>query len=265
MSCTVVSQVRARQKVISKLLNDCASKDFFTTFTASSHWPFRISNDAQSLCRILVLDSSFNPPTNAHTKLIERSIDAYPANFFDGSLLLFSTNNVDKTLTGASVLQRAQMMEILALQSRHNNTAVGFTPYGRFVDKASHIQAWFNTTYQHQQLDPYFILGHDTVVRLLDPKYYDCSVKEALAPFFKTCHLICADRGASSEDDAFWNQIQKEYPITRIQLDPKTSELSSTLAKSVICSKDQTGLDQILDPSVVEFIQSQGNQIYINE
>lgn len=262
MSCTIASQVRLRQQVISRLLENCASKDFFTTFTASHQWPFRIP-DAQQPCRLLVLDSSFNPPTKAHAKLLENSIDAYPADFFDASLLLFSTNNVDKMLTGASVLQRAQMMEILARAS-HHNAAVGFTPHGRFVDKAAHIHAWFNATY-HQQLDLYFILGYDTVVRLLDPKYYECEVKKALAPFFKTCHLICADRGESDDQqrqDIFWDQVQKEYRIQRIQLDPMTSGLSSTLARAAICNKDNAGMDQMLDPSIVEFIQHQEHQIY---
>jgi nicotinic acid mononucleotide adenylyltransferase len=260
MSCTLVSRVLSRQQAIAAILKEHASKDFFTTFTSLPHWPFRVP-DQQPLCRLLVLDSSFNPPTNAHANLLQKSIEAYPANFFDGSLLLFSTNNMDKILTGASTLQRAQMMEILALQSQHNNAAVGFTPHGRFVDKAAHIQSWFHTTYPDRKLDLYFILGYDTLVRLLDPKYYQCGVKEALAPFFRTCHLICADRG-SSDNTMFWEEVQKEYNVQRIQLDPITSEFSSTLARATICSKDQTGLGQILDPSIVEFIQSQQDQIY---
>ncbi|CAO3651926.1 unnamed protein product [Mucor fragilis] len=227
---SVFTRVTERKQLVQDILETNSQSDFYTTFTPSTHWPFKDATSKKS--RLLVLDSSFNPPTKAHAKLLQTSMEAYPAGHFDGSLLLFSTNNVDKILTGASVLQRAQMMEMIALQYPH--TAVGFTPHGRFMDKAKHIRSWFAETYSSSQLELYFIVGYDTMTRLLDPKYYNGTlVKDALAPFFESSHLICADRGI--EDVDFWANTYSTFDqhlIRRIQLDPITSQFSSTLTRS---------------------------------
>lgn len=255
---SVFAQVNEQRQQIQDTLEESAQKDFYTTFRPSTHWPFKDSTSEK--CRLLVLDSSFNPPTKAHAKLLQTSLETYPTGFFDGSLLLFSTNNVDKILTGASVLQRAQMMEIVALQ--YPNSAVGFTPHGRFMDKAKYIHSWFAENYSSSQLELYFIVGYDTMARLLDPKYYNSiPVKEALTPFFESCHLICADRG--QEDVDFWANTYKIFDqnlIQRIQLDPITSQFSSTLAREAIQQRDADQLNTILDPNIVAFVNE--NKIY---
>ncbi|GAN08559.1 conserved hypothetical protein [Mucor ambiguus] len=255
---SMFARVTERKQLIRDILESSAQKDFYTTFSPSTHWPFKDATSKK--CRLLVLDSSFNPPTKAHAKLLQTSLESYPTSYFDGSLLLFSTNNVDKTLTGASVLQRAQMMEMIAMQ--YPNTAVGFTPHGRFMDKAKYIHSWFAETYTSGQLELYFIVGYDTMVRLLDPKYYNgTSVKEALTPFFESCHLICADRG--TEDVDFWVKTYStfgQHLIQRIQLDAITSQLSSTLAREAIQQRHTDQLNTILDPNIVAFVSE--NKIY---
>ncbi|KAK4514274.1 uncharacterized protein ATC70_001865 [Mucor velutinosus] len=255
---SVFTRVTERKQLIQDILETSAQKDFYTTFTPSTHWPFKDATSKK--CRLLVLDSSFNPPTKAHAKLLETSLKAYPTGYFDGSLLLFSTNNVDKTLTGASVLQRAQMMEMIAMQCP--STAVGFTPHGRFMDKAKYINSWFAETHASSQLELYFIVGYDTMIRLLDPKYYNStSVKDALTPFFESCRLICADRG--TEDVGFWVKTYNTFDrdlIQRIQLDPITSQFSSTLAREAIQQRHTDQLNTILDPNIVAFVNE--NKIY---
>lgn len=236
----LVQKVRSRKEVIAKILAQAQGQDFYTTYNPWS---------SRSPHRLLILDSSFNPPTKAHASLLSKALASKPLGYFDASLLLFSANNVDKKLTGASVLQRAQMMELMA-QSFDQEVAVGFTPFGKFVDKAQAIQSWFKTP-----VELYFILGYDTITRLFDPKYYSpVSVKEALAPFFKTCHLICADRGDNNED--FWKGIEQK--VDRIQLDPNTAFISSTLARSLLASSREDGkLNDILDPHILEFIRDE--------
>ncbi|KAL0572912.1 hypothetical protein ABG067_009238, partial [Albugo candida] len=88
------------------------------------------------------------------------------------------------------------MMEIMA-RSFEKNIAVGLTPHGKFIDKASAIASWF----QHP-VELEFILGYDTITRFFDPKYYNVPLKEALTPFFSTCRLVCADRG--QDECQFW-------------------------------------------------------------
>ncbi|KAI9480291.1 MAG: hypothetical protein EXX96DRAFT_537575 [Benjaminiella poitrasii] len=229
MSSNLLSYIKSRQQTISTILEECHHHDFYTTFTSSALWPYK--QTSKTLCRLLVLDSSFNPPTHAHANLLKKSLEAYPSQHFDASLLLFSTNNVDKQLTGASAFQRAQMMELMAVQQNDINIAVGFTPHGRFIDKAKYIQEWFKRKYSKDyDLNLYFIIGFDTLVRFMDAKYYQgLTVKEALATFFDTCRLICADRSLSSSDSqtrqsTFWSQLREdgynEDIIKRIQLDP---------------------------------------------
>lgn len=131
----LVSKIHSRKDTISKILAQAQGQDFYTTY---SPWL------GQSPRRLLILDSSFNPPTKAHANLLSKALASKPSSYFDASLLLFSTNNVDKQLTGASVLQRVQMMELMAHSFDHD-VAVGLTPHGKFVDKAQAIQAWFKT------------------------------------------------------------------------------------------------------------------------
>ncbi|KAJ1959239.1 hypothetical protein H4R35_007662, partial [Dimargaris xerosporica] len=193
---------------------------------------------------VAVLDASFNPPTLAHAKLLQATLQgltatlkdwrdnwtwqgvgkAYGANpwaallsatpagtptngdnpapiapppaiAFDAGLLLLSTANADKQLTGASLAQRLAMLELLVqgLQSANNSPALpvaldvhttlclGLTNSARFVDKLTALRHYVahrhamlglptNTTPQF-----YFIMGADTVSRFFDPKYYATS------------------------------------------------------------------------------------------
>ena len=244
-----------RKKELSQLFETNRDHDFFVTFTSRNSWPISSKQDRQHL---LILDSSFNPPTKAHAKLIEASLSAYTDGYFDNILLLFSINNADKALTGASILERAQMMEILARQFEQYSIAVGFTHHGKFVDKAVSIEAWLSKQ-TSCKIELYFILGYDTITRLLDPKYYDgVPVETALGPFFNTCRLVCADRGGNAnEQDLFWKKVYQKYRsdiFKRIQLDSTTCQLSSTLAREAIACQDKK-VEAILSDDMIEFIK----------
>jgi len=67
-------------------------------------------NDGAEI-RVGILDSSFNPPTNAHLQLL---LVAAAQFHLDTYLLLLSTKNADKELHGASMIDRLMMMEIVA-------------------------------------------------------------------------------------------------------------------------------------------------------
>ncbi|KAL0085093.1 hypothetical protein J3Q64DRAFT_1745508 [Phycomyces blakesleeanus] len=290
---TILSTVRSRSKTILSEIKASttatSSHDFFITYSRNLNvWP----NKANAACNILVLDSSFNPPTLAHRALLTESLASFPKDYFDASIVLFSTRNVDKQLTGASVLQRAQMMEIMARQfgdttnsintstKALENIAVALTPHGRFIDKSIHIQTFFKHQFDaNVTIKLYFIMGFDTITRFLDPVYYPEGRDTALEPFFRHSHLICADRPGSGNDNAevFWSERQKEEEglgtgtgteavscpyntkkITRIKLENRVSCLSSTLARNKIkqsySTKDTTGLEEILDKDIIQFI-----------
>lgn len=254
------------------------STDFFLTFSPKTKH-IRTSNNTNE--RFLILDSSFNPPTKAHSSLLSHTLAAYPPNFFNASLLLFSTKNADKHLTGASILQRAQMMEILARQWDEEEIPVyvGLTTQARFIDKLTVIQTWYQQQQQQQkqkhnndygnvhkeQLELFFILGYDTITRFMDAKYYSpLKVEDALAPFFSTCYLICVDRPGfndKEEEDhekSFWSLPQVQYYMNRIRriptLDGSTSSISSTLARKLITEQNYLELNEVLDLDIIQFI-----------
>jgi nicotinamide-nucleotide adenylyltransferase len=228
---------RQRQDEISDLIEKNKQTDFFTTKTPND-WPPK--------GRLLILDSSFNPPTHAHLNLLRKASEAYSPGYFNASLLLFSINNADKKLTGASVVQRVQMMELVS----GDMAAVGCTTYGRFVDKATAIRSQFPGT------ELYFIVGYDTMVRLLDPKYYETTVQEALQPFFHHCRLVCADR--EPFDEHVWADIQTTYGdlIQRIRLDSHVAALSSTEARKAIHSNDRPLMESIMPPIIVDYLEN---------
>lgn len=251
-----LAAVRARQHQIAAELASHKTSELFFTYTGAGAWPNR--RPSQERCRVLVLDSSFNPPTKAHYSLLTTAIQQYPPHFFSGQLLLFTTRNVDKQLSGASVLQRAQMMEIVARQQP--DIAVAITQHGRFIDKARCLQQWIQ-----EPVDLYFIVGYDTITRLLDQKYYEVPVQEALDPFFQSCRLVCADRPGFDTDQVvsqFWKSaiIQRyQDAIQRIQLsDNELATLSSTRARN---AGDSAELDTIVDPDIAAFIRTE--KLYI--
>ncbi|KAI9309004.1 hypothetical protein BJ944DRAFT_259254 [Cunninghamella echinulata] len=253
------------------------STDFFLTFIPKTKHT-RSSNNTND--RFLILDSSFNPPTKAHSSLLLHTLASYPPNFFNASMLLFSTNNADKHLTGASILQRAQMMEILARQWDEEAIPVyvGLTTQARFIDKLTVIKTWYqqqqlqkqnhdygDVNVDKEQLELYFILGYDTITRFMDAKYYSpLKVEDALAPFFSTCYLVCVDRPGFNEKEekdnekSFWSLPQVQYYMHRIRqvptLDGSISSISSTLARKLITEQNYLKLNEVLDLDIIQFI-----------
>ncbi|KAF9303139.1 hypothetical protein BGZ74_004271 [Mortierella antarctica] len=170
-------------------------KPFQTTLTATSSWPFTVDRppSVSRPTRIAVLDSSFNPPTLAHYHLLKAASKVG----CDAVLLLLATNNVDKGQTGAGAVERLEMMEAMALNSIQSekedsalrHMAVGLTIHARFMDKAQPIL----DTYPPNTVQLSWIMGHDTMTRLFDPKYYK-DVHTDMAPFFEQCDVICSSR-----------------------------------------------------------------------
>jgi nicotinamide-nucleotide adenylyltransferase len=108
-------------------------------------------------------------------------------------LLLFSTSNADKAPKPASFPHRLVMMSIFAqsLFSKLKKDSVaidiGLTTEAFFNDKAAAI------TESNEYLDGLkqtYLLGYDTVIRFLAPKYYPKfdPPLSALNPFFNAGH-----------------------------------------------------------------------------
>jgi hypothetical protein len=83
------------------------------------------------------------------------------------ALLLLAKQNADKAVVGASLVQRMQMMELLAADDDTGRTCCGLTGHALFVDKAAALQALCAPGARVHML-----VGFDTWIRITDPKYY---------------------------------------------------------------------------------------------
>ncbi|GAM82901.1 hypothetical protein ANO11243_008870 [Dothideomycetidae sp. 11243] len=154
---------------------------------------------------LLVLDSSFNPPSKAHELLARSALQSVPQQGHPGPvrlLLLFSTHNADKAPSAASFDQRLALMSVFAedLVSRMRNDQsaaisspgidIGLTTEPYYTDKSAAIAE--RSDYAAAGAVHVHIMGFDTVTRLFTPKYYPSfdPPLSALNPYFDAGHLL---------------------------------------------------------------------------
>ncbi|SCU95079.1 LAMI_0F00870g1_1 [Lachancea mirantina] len=150
--------------------------------------------------KLLVLDSSFNPPHWAHYNLVQSAFEHYKAQNLH-VLLLLSVNNADKKPQPASFDERMDMMMLMAQLLTRNfiPTSAALTVFGKFAQKSAAIHQELGAT-----LPLVYLVGFDTLIRIFDAKYYiPHAPAEALKDFMTTTQFYCLTRGASglSESD----------------------------------------------------------------
>ncbi|KAJ3179048.1 hypothetical protein HDU85_005003 [Gaertneriomyces sp. JEL0708] len=221
--------------------------------------------------RVAVLAASFNPPTIAHSTLLEEALKVQPLEedkvtsdaqeedadglAYDASLLIFAMNNPDKPLTGATVGDRVQMMDALAETVARSAAVplvavgVGVTDGGIFFDKARILRSFF-TLRGMSNVFLYFIMGYDTVTRFFDPKYYKDDMVQEMGQFFGHSRIICASRGGTENGhdplQEWLIKASSENPLVRrfsryiLQIPDWSTNastvacLSSTMARSLM-------------------------------
>ncbi|KAM0428628.1 hypothetical protein ACHAPT_006991 [Fusarium lateritium] len=154
---------------------------------------------------LIILDSSFNPPTLAHAGMARSALRAR-----DGGrlMLLLSVNNADKAPKPASFPVRLGMMEAfgreLAREVEGLEVDVAVTTMPFFHDKARAIvQSGF---YGDEQPTQTFLAGFDTLVRIFNPKYYgEGGMRRALGPFFEGARV----RVTTRPDDT-WGGVEEQ-------------------------------------------------------
>ncbi|KAJ3189065.1 hypothetical protein HK101_008970 [Irineochytrium annulatum] len=201
-----------------------------------SVWPtWEDCKDYHMLPEVLILDSSFNPPTKAHEAMITIAHATIASSEFVRTastlscepavtrnlpiILMLSINNADKGEIKEAAHKRLSMIHRLAV-GLHKTIQVGdiivaCTTEARFVDKALAFQSVFPRTSLR------FIVGYDTLIRLFDPKYYAGTVSAALTPLFDpmmgNASLIVFDRlkgkGDRSELDEFLSERETKFLV----------------------------------------------------
>ncbi|KAI9734799.1 MAG: hypothetical protein M1818_006786 [Claussenomyces sp. TS43310] len=148
-----------------------------------------------STSTLYVLDSSFNPPTRAHLRIARTALTEDAGTAPKRLLLLLATQNADKAPKPASFEQRLAMMSIFAGDLRRHLQApsetdagaagetaaaaaaaaailsidIGITKCPYFVDKAAAIA---RADFYSDETTQVHLTGFDTLIRILDPKYY---------------------------------------------------------------------------------------------
>jgi len=205
--------------------SDCRFK-VIRTVTSSSNPSSSNSNSALqppfSPRTLLILDSSYNPPSRAHLALASSAVASLSSSS-SRLLLLFSTHNADKAPSPASFTHRLAMMILFAedLQAhlyQRDSTSVripvdiGLTTAPYYTDKSTAIATEEPLAYPSKPTHIH-LLGYDTLVRFLAPKYYSKfdPPLSALSPFFGGGHrLLVLLRPDSSSDNAVTGDSEEE-------------------------------------------------------
>ncbi|KAJ2219319.1 hypothetical protein IWW45_009354, partial [Coemansia sp. RSA 485] len=206
--------------------------------------------------RVGVMDSSFNPPHYCHGAYMEclGIMELAPATAaghrearvldIDAYLMLLSSTNADKKLSGASLEQRMRMVDMLATtvaqdtsadtwhlwksreqfdRSNLHNMAIGMVNTPRFVDKCVAVadivrQEWLrggsgsdadtdtDSATEAPRVLSYFAMGWDTLIRFFDRKYY-VDYETEIRSFFDNGGRIAYSRRTGFPDvdvDAFF-------------------------------------------------------------
>lgn len=199
-----------------------------------------------------VLDASFNPLTLAHEALIHHAQNAFN---FDEIVLLLAKTNVDKALFGADLGQRLAMMVNYADSDTQLGTCLSIAgcSHARFIDKARALREHFSPNAQI-----YFLVGHDTLIRIFDPRYYTDMPAE-LKVLFSLCHIVSANRENPSRE-VFHRFMSRPAcaPFTNrvhpLQLPPSFGNISSTEVRKRILSGDP--ITDLVPESIAQFIET---------
>jgi nicotinamide-nucleotide adenylyltransferase len=189
-----------------------AGTDAFTVFTQVAAASAPAGSPSPRPGTLVVLDSSFNPPTRAHLRMATSAIqsaaqarDRAPADV--RLLLLLAVNNADKAPKPAAFHLRMEMMRLFALdlldypaggdevKAKAAPTLgeaglavdLGLTTLPYFHDKSRAIA---ESGVYEEECQQVVLAGYDTLIRIFNPKYYgEGGLRAALDPLFARARL----------------------------------------------------------------------------
>lgn len=189
----------------------------------------------------IVLDSSFNPPTKAHQKMLEIALDGHNAVV----VISLSLNNADKgSLNEEDVGRRSRWMKLLQseLPSDQSSLAVLLHTAPLFLQKEIALRLLLPNVKRIT-----FIMGDDTAERMFNryyyPDYNQQGLKSAFEGFLQRCVLLVFTRrfreGKLRDKLRIWTnqminyeQVDKSVSIVTLQED--LIHVSSTIARNLL-------------------------------
>ena len=208
-----------------------------------------------------ILDSSFNPPTRAHLSLARTAAPGARI------LLLLATKNADKPAAPASFEDRLEMMHRLAGALQTRNIDIAITKHSLFVAKAADIAREYRGASQT------YPMGFDTLVRVLDAKYYTGPEgMHVLDDFFGGANrVLCQLRGEGldAQREYFENLRRGDVAGCRREWADKIDvveagpDISSSAARETVAKGNSAALEEMLTAEVVEWVKSRG--LYVKD
>ncbi|KAI1381169.1 Nucleotidylyl transferase [Hypoxylon crocopeplum] len=246
---------------------------------------------------LLVLDSSFNPPTLAHQRMALSALSdhAYTDAGSHASrvLLLLAINNADKSPKPAAFPQRLAMMYIFARDLLSTTAAtecagidVAVTTEPYFHAKSAAIASC--EFYRGEQteikgegegaMEQIYLTGFDTLIRIFNPKYYPhASMAAALDPFFAHARLRVTTRtddewGDATEQRAYLEQLRRGGELENVggrtgwagrvdMVDGRRDGevvVSSTKVRDAVLRRDWKALELLVSEGVAAWIREEG-------
>lgn len=240
--------------------------------------------------QLIVLDSSFNPPTKAHAQMAQSAIlNANTEIANTRLLLLLAVNNADKAPTPASFPSRLNMMDGFG-----RGLLEQFGPHGLEIDVAVTTMPYFHTKSnlisqsfaQQISTEQVFLTGFDTVIRVFNPKYYGdgyatvststgmTPMQVALGPLFNRARLRVTMRpddgwGSAEDQHEYIGRlgrgeldhlgVDKDW-ISRIELvdGANGAGISSSKVREAVLNGNAAVVDYSVDAEVREWIGLEG-------
>ena len=205
---------------------------------------------SQKRGRLGIFPASFNPPTRAHLALIRK---AGRGGHLDEVLVLLDAQAIDKKIIGADLEDRVIMLKILF--QKDPKVSIGISNRGLFVEKMLPLRRMYPSS-----LSFIFIVGFDTILRVMDKRYYS-NRDETLDMLFGLCEFLVANRDGKEEnsfEEFFSRDENQRYrnKVSFITLPSRFSFLSSSFIRKLI-AKGQP-VDKLVPASVLRFIEKKG-------
>ena len=197
--------------------------------------------------RLGIFPASFNPPTLAHLALIR---EAKKQGKLDEILVLLDIQAMDKEPVDATFEDRLAMLK--RVFRRDPKVSIGLSNQGLFLEKLRPLRALYPTS-----SEVVFIVGFDTILRVMDKKYYR-NRKKSLDELFKQSQFLVANRD-HYEETAFKMLFRKREnkiygdKVVFFTLHPKYSSISSSLVRERI-TKGQP-VDGWVPAAILQFVR----------
>ena len=200
--------------------------------------------------RLGIFPASFNPPTQAHLALIRK---AMRLGNLDEMLVLLDAQAMDKGIIGAGLEDRVIMLK--RLFQRDPRVSIGISNRGLFVEKLEPLRAVYPSSIVFT-----FIVGFDTIVRVMDKRYY-ANRDKTLHRLFSQVEFFVANR--DGKDEPFFNKLfcrEENQPyrdkVSFITLPSRFSFVSSSLIRENL--QEGKSVQDGLPAPILRFIREKG-------